>query len=367
MILLIIILIYASLCLFMAIGFVRCTQTIAKPFTDDICFSVVISARNECKTIEDCIYSIVEQNYPKQNFEVIIVDDQSNDETAKLAMKLLTKYCIDHKIVINTTHLGKKKSLIKAIDIAKYNYIISRDADTITATKNWLNSISTFIKQTKKEFIICPVSIKHQNGILSALQETEALVLSVFTIATTHFKIPFLCSGANLVFSKQLFEVTNKYTSHLSIESGDDVFFLQEVKKIASEKIGYLKNTDALVYTFPETSFKKLLIQKIRWSGKVFKLKSFANWFIAFVIALSNITILYLIFQLIFMGLISKIALFFVILKLLIDILLVFLTSDFVKVKCSWEIVCLCAFIYPFYASLVVFSTILIKPKWKIS
>ena len=46
--------------------------------------SVIISARNEEKNIYDCLQSIVSQIYPKQLFEVIVIDDYSTDATAEI-------------------------------------------------------------------------------------------------------------------------------------------------------------------------------------------------------------------------------------------------------------------------------------------
>lgn len=362
-----IIVIYAALCLFMAKGFMSYPVSKTTISSTDIRFSIVIAARDEQKTIANCIRTITEQNFPKQNIEVILVNDNSEDETAETAKKLLIQYDIDHTIITNTQHLGKKKSLIKAIDVAKHNYIIARDADTFTATNDWLSSISSYIQETKKEFIICPIAIKHQGGLLSAMQEVETSVLNIFTIATTYFKIPFLCSGANLVFSKRLFEQTNKYADHLHIQSGDDVYFLEAVKKLEPHQITYLKNTDALVYTYPEPSIEKLFSQKIRWSGKVFKLTNLFNWLSAAIIAFCNLTFVYLVFMLVMSVFNAKITLFFVFLKLIIDILLVFLASHFVKVKCNAVSIGLVAFLYPFYATSVAFLAPVIKPKWKTS
>ena len=45
--------------------------------------SVIIAARNEEENIGNCIASIIKQTYPAHLFEVIVVDDHSNDSTAR--------------------------------------------------------------------------------------------------------------------------------------------------------------------------------------------------------------------------------------------------------------------------------------------
>lgn len=360
-----ILILYILLCLFMAIGFLNYPPAKTNYFSEDLHFSIVIAARNEEGKIKQCIHSIAEQQYPKQNYEVIIVSDASADQTVALASEELLRFGITHRILINEHHLGKKKSLIKAIQNSKYDVIITRDADTITHTANWLASISSCMVQTKKEFIICPVAITHQNKFLSALQEVETAILGIFAVASTFFKLPYLCSGANLVFTKRLFHETNHYSSHLKEASGDDVFFLDEVRQKEPNQIIFLKNADALVFTYPEKSLQSLIHQKVRWSGKLFKISNWLNWASAIIIALGNVSMIYFIFEIIFCGFNAKMALFFVILKLLIDILLVFLASRFVKVSSNWMLVGSIAIVYPFYALLVAISTTFIEPKWK--
>ena len=52
--------------------------------------SVCIPARNEERSIKNCVESLLNQNYP--NFEVIVVDDNSNDNTAKIVCSMTEQY-----------------------------------------------------------------------------------------------------------------------------------------------------------------------------------------------------------------------------------------------------------------------------------
>lgn len=367
MIYLAVIFMYAVLAMLMAYGFEKGAEVITHENKADIKFSVIVIARNEENNIEACLTSIIQQNYPNHLYELIFVDDHSSDRTLAKANQLLSSSRSNYTIIQNPDHLGKKQSLVKAIDVAKNDFIITRDADTFTSSANWLNAFSSFYHQTKMEFVIAPIAIEHKKGIISSLQEIESAILLVFSMATTELKIPFLCSGANLMFSKRLFERCDKYSSHIHISSGDDVFFLNEVKKVEPHQIGYLKNREAIVHTYPEKTFNDLLMQKIRWSGKVFKLNDTLNWICSLVIALANFVMIFAAFD-VFLGLFNaKLALFFVILKLIIDILLVFLASRFVKVKSSGLAIGLVAVLYPLYASVIAFLAPLIKPKWKLN
>ena len=331
----------------------------------EIKVSIIIAARNEETTIERCLQSIIKQDYPNNLIEIIVVDDASSDNTFVLAKNFLATSKISHQVMENAIPLGKKKSIKLAIESSEADLIVCRDADTFANSEKWLSTIINYAATTKKEFIICPIAIDYKSGMLEALQEIEISILSLFTISSTYFKVPFLCNGANLAFTKKLFYETGAYKNHLSIPSGDDVFFLQEVLKNSPEKIGYLKNSDSIVYTYPEETIFKLLFQKLRWSGKVFHTKSVINWISAAIIAFCNGLWLWAIISMVFTSQNPVFALIFVFSKLLIDILLVFLAARFIRVKASLPMVFLVGCLYPIYATIVTVLAPVIKPNWK--
>ncbi len=355
---------YLVLLIWVIMGFIAHPDNSA-PQTEYQRVSVVIAAKNEEANIANCIASIVTQDLPKQFMEIIVVDDASTDNTFEEASAILSRSGIDHQLIQNQQHLGKKKSLALAIEKSGGEIIVCRDADTFTMSDSWLPSILSFMISSKKEFVICPVAIAHNNSFLSSLQETEMSILSLFTISSAHFKSPFLCNGANLAFTKNLFYKTGAYKDHLHIASGDDIFFLEQVKKTDRSAIAYLKNREALVYTFPEKTPGSLIRQKIRWSSKLFKTTSVINWLSALIIGGTNLLWIGAFFYSLFDRQNLAVGLFFILSKLLIDILLVFLASSFIKVKTKPLNVVLVGIIYPFYATLIAVLSVFVKPNWK--
>lgn len=61
--------------------------------------SVVIAVRNEEKTIRQCIFSLLNQNFPKKNYEIIFADGMSEDETAEI-IKQFSKNSKEVKITL---------------------------------------------------------------------------------------------------------------------------------------------------------------------------------------------------------------------------------------------------------------------------
>lgn len=358
--------IYFLLLLWMALGFIAHKKYLFSNNNLETNVSIIVCARNEALNIKKCLTSIINQKYNKAHYEILLVNDASTDNTLKIAEEILKNSNCNYQIISNESHIGKKKSIVKAIECAKFNLIVTRDADTFTNSENWLHVLVNFYIDSKSEFIICPVLIMPQNNLLNALQETESFVLNIFTMASVFHKTPFLCSGANLAFTKNLFKETGAYTNHLKIESGDDVFFLEDVKKTRPNTITYLKNKNAVVFTLPQNKFKALVQQKARWAGKLRHSKNPLNWLVALVIIGVNAFFVSCILSVIFSPKQWFFPLIFIISKLLIDILLVFLASRFIKLKTSLFLTILAAMFYPIYALIVAVSLLFMKPNWKL-
>lgn len=355
---------YGLLFLWMIIGFLATRNFLASNNSFQP-VSIIISARNEEKNIAYCLDSIVKQDYPASLIELILVNDASTDATGLKAQAILRNSNFDYRIIFNAQKLGKKKSLQQAINLAKNNLIITRDADTFTLSNNWLKTISAFQQANHLDFIIAPVAIANNFGILWALQTIENNILALVNCGTAYYQKPFLCNGANLAFTKSIFQKTKAYASHINIPSGDDVLFLEDVKKIPGAKIAYLKSKEAIVHTFPCYSFKELINQKIRWAGKFKVNKNPLNWSLA---VLSLVVNMAWVFCLVY-GYVQPInnaaTLKFVLLKVGIDILLLFLTMPYIKNKNLIWFALPVSCIYPLYACVIGFSSLFYKPVWK--
>ncbi len=357
--------VYVIIVLVCVYGFAKTKPaTTGSKINEPIKFSIIICARNEEKHIVYCLRSITAQDYPPGNFEVILVDDASTDTTSKLATEVFQHVSFDYKIIKNDKRLGKKRSILKAMSETKHPYIITRDADTFTVSRTWLYSVSDHYATTGSDLIIAPVSIANHSGLLWAIQAVENNILAIFSAGTAFFKRPFLASGANLSFTKELFIKSGSYNSHLNIASGDDVLLLEDAKKISGSNISYLKAKQAIVLTYPCFSFRSLVNQKIRWASKFKHNPNPFNFLLAIIVFLLNVGVLFSMVLLPFVS--EKFPLqLFVLLKLLIDILLLFLASTFIKNKNLLWYALPVAVIYPVYACIVGLASFIVKPKWK--
>lgn len=327
--------------------------------------SIVISARNEEDNIESCIYEIAKQNYPKSNFELIIVDDCSDDETFILAENTLKKSGLNYQIIKQDKHQGKKQSIAKALEIVKGDIIVTSDADVIHRHSNWLKSISGYFANNPINMLIMPIDYCNQKGIISKFQIVENIALTGVTAGYTGIGKPFMCNGANLAFKKNIYEKVNGYESHLHLSSGEDIFLLESFKTVDADKIFYGLSRELIVKTKTENSLGTFLNQRTRWASKTKNNSNFINSFFAFTVVLSNLIFLALLVAILKKSIILPYLSIFGLAKFVFDFLLLFLASDFLgRLKYIWWIIpfeC----VYWIYALIIGLASFIYRPSWK--
>ncbi len=360
-----IVILYAFCLLYFSIGFIKCQYFKQNSKHVETKLSIIICARNEEANIEKCLKGIAQQNYPKHLMEIIFTDDASRDQTLLIAQDCLLNSGIEHQIIQNKLQLGKKKSLDAAIALAKNELLITRDADTFTDSNLWLQSLVDFQNQTQSDMVIAPLAMNSGKGFLWSLQALENNVLQVLSAGSNYFGQSFLCSGANMAFTKKIYLTCNGYKSHMHVASGDDVLFLEDVKKIPSSRITFLKSKDAIVNTYVINNISELISQKVRWASKFKYNSNKLNFALGFLSFLANAIWLICITKMFMQGALSQALIGILLIKLCVDFLILFVASNFIKNKSLmvYAIPALC--IYPIYACTIALASLLLKPHWK--
>ena len=230
--------------------------------------SVVIPCHNEEKQLPLLLVCLSEQDYPLHLFEVIVVNDNSTDNTFAVAASFNQGLSIN---TINNTGSGKKKALETGINITSGNLIIATDADCIPG-KNWIRTIASFYENQKPGLIICPVRLSSMSGFFGKFQELEFLSLQGITAGTANNGKPVLCNGANLAFTKDSY-IKHSGNLHHEIASGDDVFLLHSMKKDLQSRILWLESPDVLMTTAASPTIRSFIRQRNRWISKSSSIK----------------------------------------------------------------------------------------------
>ena len=260
--------------------------------------SVVVPARNEEAVIEQCILSLLQQSYPKELTEIIIVDDHSADATAAVVQRYTTRgiglLSLREKKLNNGPVIAyKKKAIETAIEAASGTLIVTSDADC-TFHKDWLATIAAFHAQSEAKLIVGPVRIRPGNSLLGIFQSIDFAVLQGITAAAVYKRFHNMCNGANLAYEKTAFNSVNGFEHIDHIASGDDLLLMEKISSRYPNAIAYLNAQEATAETLPAPNWKAFFSQRIRWASKAGHYKDRRILFVLFFVYLLNLLLLFL-------------------------------------------------------------------------
>ena len=237
---------------------------------NDEFISVIIPFRNEEKNILDNLASLESQSLPKNRYEVIYVDDNSDDNSVEiLGDAISSKNIFIIQSDVNTEGRAHKKlALQKAIQIAKGELIITTDADCVHG-RDWLKTLSNMF-DFNTAFVSGPVEFIDDGTIFSKFQRIEFSGLILVGAGLIGLKEPLICNAANLGFRKSIYEMVGGYGDNLNLSSGDDEFLMQKISRETNLRIRFCFDKSAMSYTKPNFSINEFLNQRKRWASKSF-------------------------------------------------------------------------------------------------
>ena len=336
-------------------------------------FSVVIPFRNEAENLPKLLASISNLNYPKAMFEVILIDDDSEDDSVSIIENFVNTSRKNHdtlvdaiKIIKNsrTSNSPKKDAITSAIKVSKFNWIVTTDADCLLP-KYWLDTFDECIQTRQVNCIVAPVTYHGKTSFLNRFQTLDFLSLQGATIGGFGIKKPFMCNGANFAYCKSDFYTVNGFDGNTTISSGDDVFLLEKLRHLDAKKVHYLKSKHAIVTTNPTETTKQLIQQRLRWASKTSNYKYWFAKLVGLIVLLGNLIFIGLIPAVLFTNLSLKIGIALFVIKFSIDFLLLFKTSRFFKQENLLLSYLLSSFIYPFFNVYIAFLSFFTSYEWK--
>ncbi|MCI5056233.1 MAG: glycosyltransferase [Flavobacteriales bacterium] len=227
--------------------------------------SVLIPFKNEIEHLHSLILALEQQTLEKENYEVLLIDDNSSDKGSDFIKKRISELKLDNFKVLKSPSKGKKGALKFGIETSSFDIIVTTDADSIP-DQNWLNSISRLYVNDKVKMHIGPVFQQNIEGFWSKVFAIDFLSLIGTTASFALMRNPILCNGANLSFRKESFFEVNGYEDNLHISSGDDMFLLHKLKSKYPRSIAY--EPQAIVHTQGPDNWQEFYKQRIRWIGK---------------------------------------------------------------------------------------------------
>ena len=223
--------------------------------------SIVIAAKNEAENIPSLLSSLKNLNYPEDYFEVILIDDNSTDETLNIAQSYIGKIKNFSVFKNDSNGTGKKNALTLGISKAVNPFILITDADCKPESK-WLKSFSNSFNE-EYDFLFGIAPFYKKESLVNHITCFENLRTSFLTLTAAKLGIPYSAAARNFGFRKSSFEKVKGYSNTLETSSGDDDLLLREAVK-NKMKIGVVTERDSFVYSSTKDSLKEYVRQKSR-------------------------------------------------------------------------------------------------------
>ncbi|MBP9152374.1 MAG: glycosyltransferase, partial [Flavobacteriales bacterium] len=227
--------------------------------------SIFVAARNESYTIETVVRDIFNQSYTSELFELIVIDDHSEDETLPKAEALKTEFS-RLKVLSNVIGEGKKAALQTGMKEAQFGIIATVDADCRVPSE-WLISMMSHWKENQTKMLLGPIVLEPAVTVLERVQSLEMLAIMGLTGGFASHQKPIMANGANLFFDKKTFEELGGYGSSEN-PSGDDVFTMLKFSEKWPDSVQFVKHYEAVVLTRPQPTYSTFWQQRKRWLSK---------------------------------------------------------------------------------------------------
>jgi len=229
----------------------------------NIQISIIICAKNEAENLKKNLPLILNQEYP--NFEVVLVNDSSSDDTLEI-MKTFVANHSNIKLVdvkTNETFWGNKKyALTLGIKASTHDFLVFTDADCMPKSNKWLAHISGNFSNQKSIVLGYGAYAKKPYSFLNKLIRFETLMTALQYFSYANLGYPYMGVGRNMAYRKDLFFNNSGFNNHMSVKSGDDDLFINEVANRINTSICFTE--DSFTVSEPKTSFKDWILQKRR-------------------------------------------------------------------------------------------------------
>jgi poly-beta-1,6-N-acetyl-D-glucosamine synthase len=191
--------------------------------------SVVVCARNEADNLRTNLPTWLSQDYPA-GFEVLVVDDDSSDETmAVLTAARLKNSKLNSIRIEKKQHAGKKYALAQGIATAQYAWLVLTDADCRPASTYWLQHLMSATERPATEVILGYAPMRPAKGFWSRWTRFETAYVALQYLSMASVGWPYMGVGRNLAWHRRTYVAAGGFERHTHLASGDDDLLVNAV------------------------------------------------------------------------------------------------------------------------------------------
>ena len=254
---------YVLLMLFLCMGLARADK-VSKVKANLPTVSIIVAARNEENSIEQCLHSLIEIDYPRDKLEVIIVNDNSTDRTAQIIESFFPKYPFLKTLTPPPEQgnlRGKTNAITLGIEASSGEILMFTDADC-TVQPLWVReTIQYFDERTG---IVGGFTRLEAKRSFEGIQTLDWIFLFGLASAMAGWGAPITAIGNNLSIRRSAYDQTGGYPK-IPFSVTEDYALVQAVLQKTNYRLRFPMNNNTLVNSKACQSWQQLYRQKQRW------------------------------------------------------------------------------------------------------
>ncbi|GAA4459293.1 glycosyltransferase [Nemorincola caseinilytica] len=255
------------------IGSLRRWEPVAYP-TQPV--SVVICARNEASLLRAYLPAILQQAYTdasgRPNYEVVVVDDGSTDDTASVLAELREQYAHLKYVAIPVHEArGKKNALRMGVTAAQHDMLLLTDADCRPASPQWLALMVAPLAAGRELALGYGAYERTTDNALNSFVQWETAHTYMQYAAYAAAGMPYMGVGRNLACTRQVLLAAMQHPIWQRLPSGDDDMLVRVAGTPTNTAV--VCERDAFTYTPAKNTWGEWARQKQRHmsTGKYYK------------------------------------------------------------------------------------------------
>jgi cellulose synthase/poly-beta-1,6-N-acetylglucosamine synthase-like glycosyltransferase len=258
--------VYLAACLAAFAGLFRRYErdTSAHPFV-----SVIVPARNAAACLNATLGDLIAQDYPPERFQIIVVDDCSEDTTRTIADARAVE--CERLTVIDTRHSTapyryKKRAVFEGIQASRGEIIATVDADC-RIPSGWLSIMISHMADDVE--LTAGMVLVERGGLMGWIEALEFGGIQAMAAGLMNAGFPITCNGANLLYRREAFERVRGFEGIGELVSGDDDLLMQKIAGENPRAVRFVMAPHAAVKVDANPGVRAFLSQRTRWASKI--------------------------------------------------------------------------------------------------
>jgi len=210
-------------------------------------------------TLDLTLTHFIGQNH--HNYEIIIADDFSVDNTSDFVKKIDNEKGILRYYEVKQNKHGKKQALSEALTVATHKWVLLSDADCYPRSNHWITSMVDSITNDNIKIVLGYSPTKKKSSILSRWVHFETWATGLQYLSFAQAGLPYMGVGRNLLYDKTILK-ENTLSNYAHLSSGDDDLTIMQIA--TSENTAINLNPDSFVITEGPAHLKGYWRQKTR-------------------------------------------------------------------------------------------------------